>query len=203
LRKEIRIPITGVVVIASAIAALLVVGLYISPALSRPSSSSNEGLPIGGVGYITVYNSQGQVVETWHGHNYVTGYAINDMAYCLAGVANPGPKFQGCTGFTTGMELSGGGAFPYQTVPATVSVALVGSGGQASACTTNCNGWTLTATFPSSAFSTCVSACAVIQVIGTQGTSFDYSPQFDIIGPPGLAVQAGDSLQVTIVYTVT
>jgi hypothetical protein len=175
------------------------------------ASRQAESLPIGGVAYITVFGPQGQVVQTWHGHNTLTAVAINDIASCLSGTRSPG-DFTSCSGFTNWIEIGGcvQGATScsfFTGTPATDTISSVDSNGNAASCSPgSCNGWTLTGLFSSAALAGCNPSCTIAIVNGAQvgpGTQSGPGTSFDRINNPGITVAAGDSLQITIVFTVS
>lgn len=204
LQRVVRKPILSLVAVAAAIGALLVIAFFASPLVAKGSNGESEALPIGGVGYITVYNSQGHAIESWHGHNTLESQAVNDLSYCLAGITNPDETYSGCSGFTNGILISVGPTTAQSNIiePATPTLQPVQAGG----CSPACTGWNLVATFPSSDFQvpgcTDTGSCTVSLVAGGLMASNSLKA-FDILNPSGIVLQPGDSLQITIVYTIT
>jgi hypothetical protein len=92
------------------------------------------------------------------------------------------------------------------TYPFGDATAIGGLGG------TPCTGWTVTATFPASTFSAssgCATTCIISYVLGLQGTwtgiagkSLSLGNALDSI-VTSVSLQQGDSLEVSIAYTVT
>jgi hypothetical protein len=225
--------------VVAAVCAVLVGSLFLSPAASRSAGGTGEGLPVGGVAHITVFNAQGQEVTTWTGHNTLFPSAAAAVAGCLGGqgfsatttsvdvgtsTTAIAANLQGCSGFTPDILVAwgvGSGA----VCPASNSLAAAGSNSCAimsasnylvpSGCTVNtCTGWDATATFPSTAFSAsngCATSCNIEFVLALQGTVWSGAISqaglaggnaFDLL-TPGITLAQGDSLQITIAYTVT
>lgn len=240
--------VRGLLIVA-ALSGVLVGSLFVSYATTRSPSGSTEGLPIGGVAHITVYNAQGQEVSSWTGHNMLFPSAAAAVAACLQGqpfttsytsetvgsTTTPVVEgLQGCSGFTPDIMVAW--ASPPPTVAAPTSGACpasysVAADGQScavesannylvpSGCTVNtCTGWDATATFPSTDFSAsngCATTCTIGAVIAMQGVvwtgqitagfgtgTIAGGNAFDFLAP-SITLAQGDSLQITIAYTVT
>lgn len=108
LRKEIRVPVLGVVIIAVAIGALLLVGQFVPLFSNRDSSASNkDGLYISGTETIKVVAPDGKMVSTWTGPDPLSANAFNAIAGCVTGISNPGAGgvYGSCSGWITGMSI--------------------------------------------------------------------------------------------------
>ncbi len=236
--------VRGLLIVA-ALSGVLVGSLFVSYATTRSPSGSTEGLPIGGVAHIMVYNAQGQEVSSWTGHNTLFPSAAAAVAACLQGqpfptsyttIATQGTTgafpgvLQGCSGFTPDILVAwvvASGVTEGGYCPASSYLAALGSCEVMSAsnylvpsgCTVNtCTGWDATATFPSTDFNAsngCATTCTIGTVITMQGTvwtgqivagygagTIAGGNGFDLLSP-SITLAQGDSLQITIAYTVT
>lgn len=255
MRKEIRVPVLGIVVVAIAIGALLLAAQFLPLVLNRDSSASNkDGLYLSGTETIKVLSPDGKVVSTWTGPDPLTNIAINALAACIPGTnggstdpIGPG-SVTGASGscssfinavaivFAPGSITQYGGTCSANAGAQTLNGYSV-TGCQATTTATNyltplncgpdastvasppplCTGWITQATFGPGTFTStnCIynepaTPCSVVSVdagvmsqISPYPVGYGYGEGFDSLSPTPIAVAAGDSLLVTIQFTVS
>jgi len=175
-------------ILALVLGAGLAAGFFGSGASNVGTRSNIEGLPIGGVAYITVYNPQGKVVETWHGHNTVFGTADSAISNCISGAAAVGSPITGCTGFTGSIAIIwgfvladiqepcvlGGSSANFSPCSQATATNVLSPGG-CSVSAGTCTGWLTSATFQPTDFTHangCGVSCTIDMVVAAQGTSW-------------------------------
>lgn len=179
MRKEIRVPVLGVVIIAVAIGALLLVGQLLPLVTSRDSSASNkDGLYISGTETVKAVAPDGKVVSTWTGPDPLTANAFNAIASCVTGISNPGAAgvYGSCSGWITGMDIETDtpghtcNDGPLEASDCSFLLASVSNTLTPVGCTTgstsaygSCTGWITEATYGPTTFTSanCGSSCNV------------------------------------------
>jgi len=218
---------------AALIAGVMVSFVIFTSFAAAGASTRQDSVKIQGIGVFKVYDSQGRLVDQVTAHNSLYSNGVNNMALCLSGVSTSG-NYGGapCTGVTNGMGATwvcnggssclngvitvadntkddgscGGGLGAGNCAADTVATDAVVPTGCSSSGGPTCNGWTVTATFPSELFTTssCATSCTVDSAFAQyifpgpvgEGSAFD-----DIVGL-SIALSPGDTLVITITFTI-
>jgi hypothetical protein len=180
---------------------LLSYGIFAYASVLSPRGQS-DGVNIVGKVTMQVYNPDGTLARVWHGHNSLSAESINGIAGCLSGATTTPAYFGTCSSWISYISISCScTSFPIEAAANTPFANTPGVACSASSASPGCTGWVSTATFSSSDFSTagCGSSCTVNNADAqNSGYAFDHIT----VGSP-LTVSAGDSLQVTITFTVS
>jgi hypothetical protein len=229
--EMIRRRATVLGVSSAVILGILVSWLFLSPLSGSAGQTRQDNVKIQGMGFFQVFDSQGRLVSQQTEHNSLYANGVNNMAACLSGVSTSG-NYGGapCTGVTNGIGATwtcNGGS---NCLNGVITVAdntkddgSCGGGGLAcagdavatdaltpSGCnefgTNSCVGWAVTATFPSELFTTssCATSCTVTSAFSEYlfpGTVHEGSAFDDITGL-SIALSPGDTLVVTITFTI-
>ena len=199
LRRNVNKKLLIVVIGAMAIG-MLSYGVFVYPSVLSPRGHVDNLNFVDNV-TIKVFNPNGTVAQVWQGHNNLEAGAINGIVGCITGASTTPAPYGSCSSWITGMAILISGSTTPISVTAT-STPFANSPG--TACTpstgvTYCTGWTTTAFYGETTFnaSNCPTTCTVnyAQAANGGGTYFD-----DIL--TNIAVAKGDSLSVTITFTI-
>lgn len=172
---------------------------------SKARGGLGQDIPIGGYVVIKAYHSNGKLFATWSGHNTLSVFAVNAIANCISGVSDTPDIFGTCSSMTSnvwvqGLEVSGDNPnnIPFEGTAANsllpsgcISVATDENGGL-----TTCTGWQTTGTITFSG--------SDLPVAVDSGGAEGPGVVFDQVSiSPTITVNAGDSLVVTVTFSIT
>ncbi len=190
-----------VVVGAIALGMLLSYGLFVYPSMLSPREHADNAKFVDRV-TIKVFNPDGTVAQVWQGHNILQSGAINGMVACITGASTTPASYGSCTSWISGITIDIAGSNT-PIYAAGTNTPFAGSPGTACNPSTGnpyCTGWTTTAFFGELTFTStnCPTTCTVnyAEAANPAGTFFDNINT-------NIAVAKGDSLSVTIDFTIT
>lgn len=175
-------------------AVVFVSGFFAYPALVHPQASgTSEGIPIGGYFMINFYHADGTLFASWQGHNTLLPRGQDQIAQCMSGQSLP-PILGTCDGpllYVFASDGSSGYYYGSITSSALLPASCLPSGNPPT-----CTGWQTkgTITFSSGNFPD------TIGIVGTEGTSHN---QFDAVTITPISVSQGDTMSVTVTFSVS
>jgi hypothetical protein len=204
LRKNVRVSVVAVIVVAAAIGGLLF-GSAVFPNLLNHNAAGREdqGLLLSGIETIKVISPSGAVLSTFRGPDPISTNVMNAIAGCATGISQPASGdpsgvFNSCEDWIGVISLwtdAPGGVCTVlftanpkvctyvNPVPATNTLTPLGctTGGQFAY--GSCTGWITEATFGPTTFTStsCGKSCGVEEVIGASPTSDGNNWAFDTI----------------------
>jgi hypothetical protein len=161
------------------------------------SSARTDKVGVRGQASILAYHADGIQFAAWSGHNSLTGNTINSLVGCITGAY--APFAQPCSGsWVTGIALQGGSAAAAGAATTVLTPAGCPS-------TAFCTGWQSTATIDQTITTAFTISFAFAGCGSGEGgpASTTCNGAFDSIAiNPGISVQPGDRVVVTITFTV-
>lgn len=175
------------------VVAVFASGFFAYPMVVHPQAGgTSEGIPIGGYFVISFYHADGTLFATWQGHNSLYVAGINSLAECMSGQDLP-PVLGTCEGPLAYVWVDNGGNAQYNGAATST---LYPSGCNPNGNPGTCTGWQTkgTITFSSGTFPVSMSRA------GTEGSS---QFPFDLVSITPVAVNQGDTMSVTVTFSIS
>jgi hypothetical protein len=196
-------------------AALLGALMFVSGVLSyqyliaSPNNGHNEKFVIEGHGVIMAYHADGTLFATWKGDNTLTGQGLNVLTSCLGNLTTTPVYYKACVPVVTEIAIGPSSGLGSGIAPATNTGLPAGCNPNTATPSYCSGGWVSTATFDCLTTNPTCTATLPVTINNADGGatppgcgcsffSFD-----DLSVSPGITMNAGDRLIVTITYTIT
>lgn len=186
------------------IGAMVLLGGFVSYTLvnGKGKGGLGESIPIGGYVVVKAYHADGQLYATWQGHNSLYEWAVSAIAECMSGQGSSPEGFDTCSGMTPNVWAYDDGTSE-PTVTATATNTLLPAGCSTTSNPPTCTGWQSTGTIVFSASTPSGISYPYSVNQGGAAAQESYIP-FDTVSiSPAITANAGDSLVITVTFSIT